>query len=69
MARVQRQERPTGVMAGITNAMHLVEQVLFVFVASLWPNVLPGAIEQERNEGEQEGANNGAGNLEPEGVF
>jgi hypothetical protein len=37
--RPQQQE---GAMAGITAGLRLAEQVLFVFVASLWPNAVGG---------------------------
>jgi hypothetical protein len=49
-ARVPVQERRDGVMATVTTAARLVEQVLFVFVASLWPNALPREGEQENED-------------------
>jgi hypothetical protein len=35
-------ERQEGPMALVTNGLRLAEQVLFVFVASLWPNAVGG---------------------------
>jgi len=37
-------------MAGLATGLRLVEQVLFVFVASLWPNAVGAAIPAELRE-------------------
>ena len=43
-----QQERPQeGPMAALTAGLRLAEQVLFVFVASLWPNAVGGGIPAE----------------------
>jgi len=43
-----QQERPQeGPMAALTAGLRLAEQVLFVFVASLWPNAVGGVLPAE----------------------
>ena len=53
-----QQEQQEGAMATITAGLRLAEQVLFVFVASLWPNAIGGVGEHVPLEFFGEGGNN-----------